>query len=156
MTRGNPETVKMFDEIAESVRQVFDKDGSMKCMLIGETEDGERITFETAGVLGNRAVAVKTLRQLFRRSRITRYVRVTQCCTGSLDAGVDPSESPNCSESVMVLAVDGSSVRMCSLAEIKRGADGKVVLGPWEPIEVSGDRRSCLIKARHSGRINGP
>lgn len=146
MTRGNPETIEMFDEIAESVRQVFDKNGSVKCMLIGETEDGERITFETAGTLGNRAVAVKRLRQLFRRSKITRYVRVTQYWTGAVNAGVG--------ESVMVLAVDGSSVRMCSVAEIKRGADGKVILGPWEPIEASGDWRSCLIKVRHSGRID--
>jgi hypothetical protein len=155
MTRGNPETVEMFDEIAESVRQAFDKDGSVKCMLIGETDDGERITFETAGAVGNRAVAVKTLRQLFRRSKIARYVRVTQCWTSPVVASVDQSNNSNCGESIVVLAVDGSSVRMCSIAEIERGADGKVILGPWEPIEVSGDRRSCLIKVRHSGRSDG-
>jgi len=155
MTQVNPETAAMFGEIADLVRQVFDKDGSVGCMLVGETEDGERITFETAGALGNRAVAVKTLRKLFRRLKITRYVRVTECLTGAVDASVDPSKSPNCGESVRILAADGTSVRICSIAEVKRGADGKVMLGPWDPLEVSGDWRSCLIKVRHSGRIDG-
>jgi len=52
----------------------------------------------------------------------------------------------------MVLAVDRTSIGMCSIAAIKRDADGKHTLGPWEPLEISGRRRTGLIKVRHSGR----
>src|SRR6516225_5650262 len=40
------------------------------------------------------------------------------------------------------LAMDNTSVRIRSIAEIKHGADGKVTLGAWEPIEISDGWRS--------------
>jgi hypothetical protein len=150
MTEINPETVAIFGDVVDSVRRAFDEGGSVACMIVCETEDGERITFQAAGALDDQATVMKKLRRLFRRLKVARYVRVTKCLSGAVDACVHPSEDPYCGDGVMVLAVDRTSVGMCSIAEIKRGAGGKDTLGPWEPLEISGGRRTCLIKARHS------
>jgi hypothetical protein len=148
MVQVNFETVTMFGDVASSVRKAFDENGSVGCSLICETEDGERVIFEAAGALSNRAVAIKKLRKLFWRLKVARYVRVTKCRTDSMDAGIHPSKSANRGEGVMILAVDNTSVRMYSIAEIKLGADGKVMLGAWEPIEISDGWRSGFIKVR--------
>jgi hypothetical protein len=148
MVQVNIETVTMFGDVASSVRKAFDENGSVGCSLICETEDGERVIFEAAGALNNRAVAIKKLRKLFWRLKVARYVRVTKCRTDSMDTDIYPSENTDCGEGVMILAIDNASVRMCSIAEIKRGADGKVRLGAWEPIEISDGCRSGFIKVR--------
>ena len=148
MASASPETVAMFSEVTDSVRRSFHKHGSMGCMFICETEDRERITFEAAGALGEWAVAVKSLRKSFRRLKVARYVCVTECSADAVDAATHPSGIRNCGKGVMVLAVDSTSVPICSRAEIKHDADGKETLGPWEPIELLGGWRSCLIKVR--------
>jgi hypothetical protein len=155
MASASPETVAMFSEVTDSVRKSFHKHGSVGCSFICETEDRERITFEAAGALGERAVAVKRLRKSFRRLKVARYVCVTECSTDAVDAATHPWQNPNCGKGVMVLAVDSSSIPICSRAEIKRAADGKETLGPWEPIALSGGWRSCLIKVRRTARIDG-
>ena len=148
MVQVNIETVTMFGEAASSVRKTFDENGSVGCSLICETEDGERVIFEAAGALNNRAVAIKKLRNLLWRLKVARYVCVTRCRTDSMNTGIHPSENTDCGEGVMILAMDNTSVRMRSIAEIKHGADGKVTLGAWEPIEISDGWRSGFIKAR--------
>ena len=148
MIQVDIETVTMFGDVAALVRKAFDENGSVGCSLICETEDGERVIFEAAGALSNRAVAIKKLRKLFWRLKVARYVRVTKCRSDSMDAGIRRSENTDSAEGVMILAVDNTSVRMCSIAEIKRGADGKVMLGAWEPIEISDGWRSGFIKVR--------
>ena len=155
MASASPETVAMFSEVTDSVRKSFNKHGSVGCMFICETEDRERITFEAAGALGERAVAVKRLRKSFRRLKVARYVCVTASSAHAGDAPTHPCGTPNCGKSVMVLAVDSTSVPICSRAEIQRTADGKETLGPWESTELSGGWRSCLIKVHRSGRIDG-
>jgi hypothetical protein len=147
MVRANIKTFTMFGDVASSVRKAFDENGSVGCTLICETEDGERVIFEAAGALSNRAVAIKTLRKLFRRLKVARYVRVTKCRTGSTGTDIHPSENTNRGESIMILAMDNTSVRMCSIAEIKRGADGQVTLGAWEPIEISDGPQSWLCQS---------
>jgi hypothetical protein len=137
MAEVPPETVAMFGDVTDSVRRTFDEGGSVVCMFVCETEDGERITFQAAGALDDQAVAMKKLRKLFRRLKVTRYVRVTKCRMGAPDAGNHPSDNPHCDDSVMVLAVDRTPARMCSIAKIKRDANSKDTLGPWEPIEIS-------------------
>jgi hypothetical protein len=146
MAEAHPETIAIFGDVVDSVRRIFEEGGSLACMLVCETEDGERITFQAAGTVDDQAVVMKKLRSLFRRLKVTRYVRVTKCRTGAVDAGHHPSENPHCGDHVMVLAVDRTSERMCSIARIKRGVDGKDTLGPWEPIEISDGWRTCLIK----------
>ena len=148
MVQVNIETVTMFGDVAFSVRKAFNENGSVRCSLICETEDGERVTFEAAGALSNRAVAIKRLRKLFWRLKVARYVRVTKCRTDSMGAGVHLSETTDCREGVMILAIDNTSVRMCSIATVELGADGKVTLGAWEPIEISDGWRSGFIKVR--------
>jgi len=148
MVQVNIETVTMFGEAASSVRKTFDENGSVGCSLICETEDGERVIFEAAGALNNRAVAIKKLRNLLWRLKVARYVRVTKYRADSLDTGIHPSENTDCGEGVMILAMDNTSVRMRSIAVIKHGADGNVTLGAWEPIEISDGWRSGFIKAR--------
>jgi hypothetical protein len=148
MVQASVETVAMFGDVASSVRKAFDENGSVECSLICETEDGQRVIFEAAGALTNHAVAIKKLRKLFWRLKVARYVRVTRCRTDSMDAGHSSSENTDCGEGVMILAIDNTSVRMCSIAEIKHGADGKVTLGAWEPIEISDGWRSGFIKVR--------
>jgi hypothetical protein len=145
MIQVNIETVIMFGDVASSVRKTFDENGSVGCSLICETEDGERVIFEAAGTLGSRAVAMNTVRKLFRRSKVARYVRVTRCWTCYTDASIHPTEA-NCRECIMILSVDNTSVRMRSIAEIKGGADGKMALGPWEPIEISDGWRCGLVE----------
>jgi hypothetical protein len=151
MAEVSPKTVAMFGDVIDSVRKAFDEGGSTVCMYVCESADGERITFQSPGALDDQAVVMKKLRKLFRRLKVTRYVRVTKCRMGALDAGNNPSENPHDDDSVMVLAVDRTSARMCSIAKIKQGADGKHTLGPWEPREISSGWRTCLIKARHNG-----
>jgi len=146
MVQVNIETVIMFGDVASSVRKAFDENGSVGCSLICETEDGERVIFEAAGTLGNRAVAVNTVRKLFRRLKVARYVRVTRCWDGYTDANIHPTENANCIEGIMILSADNTSVRMRSIAEIKGGADGKPALGPWEPIEISDGWRFDLVE----------
>ena len=148
MIQVDIETVTMFGDVAALVRKAFDENGSVGCSLICETEDGERVIFEAAGALSNRAVAIKKLRKLFWRLKVARYVRVTKCRSDSMDAGIRRSENTDSAEGVMILAVDSTSVRMCSIAEIKHGADGKATLGAWEPIEISDGWRSGFIKVR--------
>ena len=148
MVQVNIETVTMFGEVASSVRKTFDESGSVGCSLICETEDGERIIFEAAGALSNRAVAIKKLRDLLWRLKVARYVRVTKYRADSKDTGIHPSENTDCGEGVMILAMDNTSVRMRSIAEIKHGADDKVTLGAWEPIEISDGWRSGFVKVR--------
>jgi hypothetical protein len=147
MIQVDIETVTMFGDVAALVRKAFDENGSVGCSLICETEDGERVIFEAAGALSNRAVAIKKLRKLFWRLKVARYVRVTKCRSDSMDAGIR-SEISDSAEGVMILAVDNTSVRMCSIAEIRQSADGKVTLGAWEPIEISDGWRSAFIKVR--------
>jgi hypothetical protein len=147
MIQVDIETVTMFGDVAALVRKAFDENGSVGCSLICETEDGERVIFEAAGALSNRAVAIKKLRKLFWRLKVARYVRVTKCRSDSMDAGIR-SENSDSAEGVMILAVDNTSVRMCSIAEIRQSADGKVTLGAWEPIEISDGWRSAFIKVR--------
>jgi len=98
--------------------------------------------------LSNRAVAIKKLRNLPWRLKVARYVRVTKYRADSTNAGLHASENSDCGEGVMISARDNTSVRMRSIAEIKRGADGKVMLGAWEPIEISDGWRSGFIKVR--------
>jgi len=148
MIQVDIETVTMFGDVAALVRKAFDENGSVGCSLICETEDGERVIFEAAGALSNRAVAIKKLRKLFWRLKVARYVRVTKCRSDSMDAGIRRSENTDSAEGVMILAVDNTSVRMCSIAEISHSADGKVTLGAWEPIEISDGWRSGFIKVR--------
>jgi hypothetical protein len=148
MVQVKMETITMFGEVASSVRKTFDENGSMGCSLICETEDEERVIFEAAGALSNRAVAIKKLRNLLWRLKVARYVRVTTYWADSTDAGLHPSENSDCGEGVIISAMDNMSVRMHSIAEIKHGADGKVTLGAWEPIEISDGWRSGIIKAR--------
>ena len=150
MIQVDIETVTMFGDVAALVRKAFDENGSVGCSLICETEDGERVIFEAAGALSNRAVAIKKLRKLFWRLKVARYVRVTKCRSDSMDAGIRRSENIDSAEGVMILAVDSTSVRMCSIAEIRHSADGKVTLGAWEPIEISDGWRSGFIKVRRS------
>ena len=147
MVQVNIKTVTMFGDVASSVRKAFDENGSVGCTLICETEDGERVIFEAAGALSNRDVAIKTLRKLCRRLKVARYVRVTKCWTGSTGTDIHPSENTR-GEGIMILAMDNTSVRMCSIAEIKRGADGQVTLGAWEPIEISDGPQSGFVKVR--------
>jgi len=78
MAPVSPETVEMFGEVTESVT----KTGRW---FICETEAGARITFEAAGALGERAVAVKSLSKSFGLPRVTRYVRVTSCSLDVVD-----------------------------------------------------------------------
>jgi hypothetical protein len=137
MVQVNVETVIMFGDVASSVRKAFDENGSGGCSLICETEDGERVIFEAAGTLSNRAVALNTVRKVFRRLKAARYVRVTRYWIDPTNASIHPLENANCREGIMILSVDNTSVRMRCIAEIKRSADGKVTLGPWEPIEIS-------------------
>jgi hypothetical protein len=146
MVQVNVEPVIMFGGVASSVRKAFDENGSVGCSLICETEDGERVIFEAAGTLGNRAAAMNTVRKLIRRLRVARYVRVTRCWTGCRDARIHPTENAGCREDIMILSVDNTSVRMRSIAEIKAGADGKLALGPWEPIEISNGWRCSLVE----------
>ena len=148
MIQVDIETVTMFGDVAALVRKAFDENRSVGCSLICETEDGERVIFEAAGALSNRAVAIKKLRKLFWRLKVARYVRVTKCRSDSMDAGIRRSENSDSAEGVMILAVDNTSVRMCSTAEIRQSADGKVTLGAWEPIEISDGWRSGFIKVR--------
>src|SRR5215470_18833251 len=68
----NIETITMFGEVASSVRKTFDENGSVGCSLICETEDGERVIFEKAGALSNRAVVIKKLRNLLWRLKVAR------------------------------------------------------------------------------------
>jgi hypothetical protein len=146
MVQVNVETVIMFGDVASSIRKSFDENGSGGCSLICETEDGERVIFEAAGALNNRAVAMKTVRKVFRRLKVARYVRVTTYWIGSTDASIHPVENADCREGIVILSVDNTSVRMRSIAEIKRSADGKVTLGPWEPIEISDGWRYGLLE----------
>ena len=146
MVQINIQTVIMFGEVASSVRKAFDENGSGGCSLICETEDGERVIFETAGTLSNLAVALNTVRKVFRRLKVARYVHVTRYRLGSTDASIHPLENANCREGIMILSVDNTSVRMRSIAEIKRSADGKATLGPWEPIEISDGWRYGLVE----------
>jgi hypothetical protein len=146
MVRINIKTVTMFGDVASSIRKAFDENGSGGCSLICETEDGERVIFEAAGTLSNRAVATNTLRKVFRRLKVARYVRVTRYRVGSTDASIHPLENANCKEGIMILCADNRSVRMRSIAKIKRSADGKVTLGPWEPIEISDGWRYGLLE----------
>jgi len=148
MIQVDIETVTIFGDVAALVRKAFDENGSVGCSLICETEDGERVIFEAAGALSNRAVAIKKLRKLFWRLKVARYVRVTKYRADSLDTSVHPSERTDCGEGVMILAMDNTSVRMRSIAEIRHGADGKVTLGAWEPIEISDGWRSGFVKVR--------
>jgi hypothetical protein len=108
----------------------------------------DRRRVEAAAALSNRAVAIKKLRNLPWRLKVARYVRVTKYRADSTNAGLHPSENSDCGEGVMISAMDNTSVRMRSIAEIKYGADGKVTLGAWEPIEISDGWRSGIIKAR--------
>jgi hypothetical protein len=148
MVQVDIEIVIMFGEVAASVRKTFDENGSVGCSLVCETEDGERVIFEAAGTLSNRAVAIKKLRNLLGRLKVARYVRVTKYRADSMHTDFHPSESTDCGEGVMILAMDNTSVRMRSVAEIKHDADGKVTLGAWEPIEISDGWRSGFIKVR--------
>jgi hypothetical protein len=138
----------MFGDVASSIRKAFDEKGSVGCSLVCETEDGERVIFEAAGALSNCAVAIKKLRKLFWRLKVARYVRVTKCRSDSMGTSIHPSENTHCGEGVMILAVDNTSVRMCGIAEIKHGADGKTTLGAWEPIEITDGWQSGFIKVR--------
>ena len=146
MIQVDIETVTMFGDVAALVRKAFDENGSVGCSLICETEDGERVMFEAAGTLSNRAVAMNTVRKLFRRLKVTRYVRVTRCWTSSIHASIHLTENAHCREGIMILSADNTSVRMRSIAEIKGDADGKVVLGPWDPIEISDGWRYGLVE----------
>jgi len=92
--------------------------------------------------------AIKKLRNLLWRLKVARYVRVAKYRGDSKGAGIHPSENTDCGEGVMILAMDNTSVRMRSIAEIKHGADGKVTLGAWEPIEISDGWRSGFVKVR--------
>ena len=154
MAEVSPETVAMFGDVIDSVRKAFDEGGSTVCMYVCETADGERITFQAPGALDDQAVVMKKLRKLFRRLNVTRYVRVTKCRVGAVDMGSNPSKNPHDDDSVMVLAVDRTSARLCSIAKIEHGADGKRTLGAWQSREISSGWRTCLIKVRHNRRIS--
>jgi hypothetical protein len=81
-----------------------------------------------------KAAACAALRDSFRRRGVNRYVFASEAWVGKTP-GLLPSDDPDRSERVQVIAVERNGPRRYAFAEIKRNA-GTATLGQWQ---VTGD-----------------
>jgi len=123
-----------FDEVLRNVRAEFERTGEIRpgfeCVADGES-------FHIAANWPDRRTkqaAYPALRDCFRRRRVNRYLFASEAWVGKT-SGLLPSDDPDRTERVQVIAVERNGPRRYAFAEITRNG-GTAILGQWE---VTGD-----------------
>src|SRR6516225_6422361 len=123
-----------FDDRLHRVRTEFERTGGIdpefECVTDGES-------FQVPAYWpdrGAKAQVCAALRDSFRRRKVNRYVFASEAWVGKTP-GLLPSDDPDRTERVQVIAVERNGPRRYAFAEITRNG-GTAILGQWE---VTGD-----------------
>src|SRR6516165_5832275 len=123
-----------FEDALRRVRAEFERTGEMyagfECVTDGES-------FQVPAYWpdrGAKAQVCAALRDSFRRRKVNRYVFASEALVGKTP-GLLPTDDPDRSEGVQVIAVERNGPRRYAFTEITRNG-GTATIGPWE---VTGD-----------------
>jgi hypothetical protein len=122
------------DEVLRDVVAVFEQTGEIRpgfeCVADGEIF---HIAVDWPD-RGTKRAAYAPLRDCFRRRGVNRYLFISEAWVGKTP-GLLPTDDPDRSERVQVIAVERNGPRRYAFAEITRNG-GTATLGQWE---VTGD-----------------
>jgi hypothetical protein len=130
---------KLMKVHARTSKEMFLKDGELFAPLwLIESKDG-KMTVLSAPLIGtvDRDKHADTIRQAIKQLDGVRYVCAQEAWflalpEGATDLNVRPSQSPDRREALMVMGEDINGEQRTGSYEIKRDADGKPRLEPFE------------------------
>lgn len=148
---------KMYGYTVNFAKQLFETQGSVNPMWVGQTEDGTLIPlcteFENEGDKEEAAEAVKAI---FKKYKVVRYVSMIEGWMITAEEweedGPSPTNHPNRREVLLIEGAEGP-VAIFGYFHITRDEDGKGTLGKFIK-NTSNDNRELDENGKPTGRFN--